>query len=142
MDTLIIVRHAKAESAHLHTRDFDRPLTWQGADDARAAAERISAEYPQVACIVASPARRTQTTAEIIAQRFGISAEAIRFEERMYEAELVTLLEIVKELDALPGNVVLVGHNPGVLELSYVLTNGRVTSMPTSAVVCIDRSTK
>ncbi|MFM8771311.1 MAG: SixA phosphatase family protein [Candidatus Kapaibacterium sp.] len=141
MDTLIIVRHAKAESAHLHVRDFDRPLTWQGADDARSAAVRISSDYPHIACIVASPARRTQITAEIIGQQFGITEEAIRFDERIYEAELVTLLEIVKELDAVPGNVVLVGHNPGVLELSYMLTNGHVTSMPTSAVVCIDRST-
>ncbi len=142
MDTLIIVRHAKAESAHLHVRDFDRPLTWKGADDARSAAERISADYPEISCIVASPAQRTKTTAEIIAQRFGISSEAVRFDERIYEAELVTLLELVKELDTLPGNVVLVGHNPGVLELSYTLTNGRVTGMSTSAVVCIDRSTK
>ena len=67
MKTLIVVRHAKAKSSHLHERDFDRPLTWQGAEDARAAGRALVARYPDVTCIVSSPARRTRTTAEIIA---------------------------------------------------------------------------
>jgi phosphohistidine phosphatase len=66
---------------------------------------------------------------------YGLQAEVVRFDERIYDASLETLQRIVSELDALDGAVVLVGHNPGVLELCYVLTSGRVTSMSTSAVV-------
>ena len=135
MDTLIIVRHAKAESAHLHPRDFDRPLTWQGADDARAAARDILARHPEVNRIVASPARRTATTAEIIAQAYGWDPARIVMDERIYEASLRTLKSIVSELRSADGTVILVGHNPGVLELCYTLTGGRITSMSTSAVV-------
>lgn len=135
MDTLIIVRHAKAESAHLHPRDFDRPLTWQGADDARAAARDILTRHPEVSRIVASPARRTATTAEIIAQAYGWDPAQIILDERIYEASLRTLRSIVSELRAVDGTVILVGHNPGLLELCYALTGGRITSMSTSAVV-------
>lgn len=135
MQTLIVVRHAKAESSHLHERDFDRPLTWQGAEDAKAAAAKLVERSPQIPSIVASPSARTRATAEIIAMAYGLQAEVVRFDERIYDASLETLQRIVSELDALDGAVVLVGHNPGVLELSYVLTSGRVTSMSTSAVV-------
>jgi phosphohistidine phosphatase len=135
MQTLIVVRHAKAESSHLHERDFDRPLTWQGAEDAKTAAARLVERSPQIPSIVASPSARTRATAEIIAMAYGLQAEAIRFDERIYDASLETLQRIVSEFDALDGTVVLVGHNPGVLELCYVLTSGRVTSMSTSAIV-------
>jgi phosphohistidine phosphatase len=135
MQTLIVVRHAKAESSHLHERDFDRPLTWQGAEDAKAAAAKLVERSPQIPSIVASPSARTRATAEIIAMAYGLQAEAIRFDERIYDASLETLQRIVSELDALDGAVLLVGHNPGVLELCYVLTSGRVTSMSTSAIV-------
>jgi phosphohistidine phosphatase len=135
MQTLIVVRHAKAESSHLHERDFDRPLTWQGAEDAKAAAAKLVERSPQIPSIVASPSARTRATAEIIAMAYGLQAEVVRFDERIYDASLETLQRIVSELDALDGAVVLVGHNPGVLELCYVLTSGRVTSMSTSAVV-------
>ena len=135
MQTLIVVRHAKAESSHLHERDFDRPLTWQGAEDAKTAAARLVERSPQIPSIVASPSARTRATAEIIAMAYGLQAEAIRFDERIYDASLETLQRIVSEFDALDGTVVLVGHNPGVLELCYVLTSGRVTSMSTCAIV-------
>ena len=135
MQTLIVVRHAKAESSHLHERDFDRPLTWQGAEDAKAAAAKLVERSPQIPSIVASPSARTRATAEIIAMAYGLQAEVVRFDERIYDASLETLQRIVSELDALDGAVVLVGHNPGVLELCYVLTSGRVASMSTSAVV-------
>lgn len=140
MHTLIVVRHAKAESSHLHARDFDRPLTWQGADDARAAAARIMDAFPATPTIVASPAARTRSTAEIIAAAYGLDADVIRFDERIYDATLETLKGIVRELDSLDGNVILVGHNPGVLELCYELTNGAVLTMSTGAVVVIPRS--
>lgn len=138
MRTLIVVRHAQAESAHLHPRDFDRPLTWQGADDARSAAAQLKKDYPEVAAIVASPARRTQTTAEIIAQAYGLESDAVELDPRLYEADVATLEAVVAELGQRDGVVVLVGHNPGVLELCYRRTNGRVTTMPTCAVVHID----
>lgn len=140
MKTLIVVRHAKAESSHLHEQDFDRPLTWQGAEDAKVAAAKLVERSPQLPSIIASPSARTRATAEIIAMAYGLDAEAVRYDERIYDASLETLQGIVSEYDALDGTVILVGHNPGVLELSYTLTHGRVTSMSTSAVVLIDRT--
>ncbi|MBU3699330.1 MAG: hypothetical protein FGM33_04865 [Candidatus Kapabacteria bacterium] len=135
MQTLIVVRHAKAESAHLHTVDYDRPLAKQGIEDARRVAEELAKRHPSLTAIVASPARRTAMTAEIIAAAYGWAADRIEWDERIYDASVDTLRDIVRELGALEGTVVLVGHNPGVLELCYGLTSGRVTAMSTSAVV-------
>lgn len=138
MRTVIVVRHAQAESAHLYRSDFERPLTRQGANDARTAAAELKQHIPEIAVIVASPARRTQSTAEIFAQEYGIEADAIVLDQRLYDAELAILEAVIAEQLPPDGVLVLVGHNPGVLELCYQRTDGRVTSMPTCAVVHID----
>jgi phosphohistidine phosphatase len=140
MQLLIVVRHAKAESAHLHAVDYDRPLAKQGIEDAERIAGDLVKRHPEVTAIVASPARRTARTAEIIASAYGWSAERIEWDERIYEASVDTLRDIVRELDTLDGIVVLVGHNPGVLELCYGLTNGTITKMSPGAVVEISRT--
>lgn len=141
MQTLIVVRHAKAESAHLHTRDFDRPLAAQGIADARLLAADLRRWHPRITAIVASPALRTAMTAEIIARAYEWQPEQIEMDERIYEASADTLHDIVRELDSLGGTVILVGHNPGVLELCYDLTAGTALEMSPGAVVVIPRST-
>lgn len=140
MHTLIAVRHAKAESAHLHTRDFDRPLAQQGIEDARHAAAELVRWYPKVTAIIASPALRTSMTAELIASAYGWNPDRVRYDERIYEATVSTLQDIVRELDSIDGAVILVGHNPGLLELCFELTSGATTRMSPGAVVIIPRN--
>lgn len=139
MHTLIVVRHAKASPADLHRSDFDRPLAAQGVEDAGLLAADLHRWHPRITAIVASPALRTAMTAEIIARSYGWRPEQIEMDERIYEASADALHDIVRELDGLGGTVILVGHNPGVLELCYDLTGGSVVKMPPGAVVVIPR---
>ena len=57
----------------------------------------------------------------------------------MYAASDDELLTVVRELPDDAGNVVLVGHNPGIEELASLLS-GRWTQMPTSALAVITLS--
>ena len=139
MQTLIVVRHAKAESSHRYAHDFDRPLSTQGIEDARHAASELVREHPQITAIVASPARRTSMTAGIIAEAYGWDPNRVSMDQRIYDADVATLRDVVRELEDADGTIILVGHNPGVLELCYELTGGATTMMSPGAVVAIPR---
>jgi phosphohistidine phosphatase len=46
----------------------------------------------------------------------------VRYDERIYEATVTQLLEVIAQVDNDRTSVMLVGHNPGIEELLTVLT--------------------
>lgn len=63
---LILWRHAEAEDAAASQSDLDRALTAKGERQAVRMAEWLNARLPDDARILASPARRTQQTAQAL----------------------------------------------------------------------------
>ena len=78
---------------------------------------------------------RTRQTAEIVLQGSQLRAEE-RFDERIYEASVRDLTEVISEIPNDKPVAILIGHNPGFEELLAFLT-GEVRRMPTSAVAKI-----
>jgi len=81
-------------------------------------------ELPPPDAILASPARRALTTAQLLTPELGIPAEEIRQESRIYEASVATLLQVIREFDDEAAHVMLVGHNPGFENLAHTLDPG------------------
>ena len=71
MKRLYIVRHTQKDEAKLGQDDYDRELSEKGIEDAREMARRLSEQCIKTDLIVASPASRTRTTAEIYAQELN-----------------------------------------------------------------------
>ena len=120
---LYLVRHAVA-----HKRDVDRwpddskrPLTIEGEERFRQAAEGIVGLVPKVGVVLSSPFIRAWQTAEILEQR-GWSAPVPCEELEPYcppHKVLHALLAHHKDEE----RAALVGHRPGLHELaSYLLT--------------------
>ncbi|HXV73209.1 MAG TPA: histidine phosphatase family protein [Sphingomonadales bacterium] len=113
METLYILRHAKAEKVKGTQADFDRPLRKEG----RAAAEKIGLYLKKkkitpslVLCSPAARARETLSEVEKAAsQRFWSE-----YVPELYMASAGTLEELVAGSDA--ERLMLVGHNPGLHE--------------------------
>jgi phosphohistidine phosphatase len=119
---VILVRHAHAEWPGYDGRDFDRPLTARGESDARAAGQAIRAAGHRPALVLASPARRTRQTAEILCEELGLAAGALALVETLYNAPGSTLhWELRQRAAKAGGAVVLVAHNPGISELGRML---------------------
>jgi phosphohistidine phosphatase len=76
--------------------------------------------------VVCSNARRAQQTWRRAAAALGHPCP-VREEPRAYAATAGELLEIVRELPEEAGNVVLVGHNPGIEELATALSGEELT---------------
>lgn len=135
MRTLYLLRHAKSSWEDASLRDFDRPLKQRGRNAAERIGKCLAAEKPSVLLVICSPAVRARQTAEIVLKSSGRQAEQ-RFEERIYEASLRDLLQVVSEIPDANPVAMMVGHNPGFEELLAFLTReGR--QMPTCALARI-----
>jgi phosphohistidine phosphatase len=116
-------------------RDFDRPLKERGRKAAERIGKRLASEKLKAPLIICSPAVRARETAEIVLKSSGLRVK-VRFDERIYEASLRDLLQVVSEIPKEKKTAILVGHNPGFEELLAFLT-GEGREMPTCALAKI-----
>jgi phosphohistidine phosphatase len=122
MKTLYLLRHAKSSWDNPAISDFDRPLNQRGLEAAPFMGKIIFDRKIQPCLILSSPAMRAKQTALLIKETAQISAK-IQYEETIYEASPMRLLEIISELDKKYDSVLMVGHNPGFENLYRILTN-------------------
>jgi phosphohistidine phosphatase len=139
MKTLLLLRHAKSSWKDTGLSDFDRPLNDRG----RKAAQLIGgvlATIKPVELVVSSPAVRARQTVERVLQSAMLTPE-VRFDQRIYEATSVRLLEVVSQFEDEKQCVMLVGHNPGLEDLLGFLT-GTPQHMPTAGLAVLSLNFK
>ena len=139
MKTLLLLRHAKSSWKIPDQPDFERPLNGRGERAAPLMGRHLRAEKLAPDLILCSPAERARQTAALFTKAAGLGAE-LRYDERIYEASALQLLEVVTQADDGAETLLLVGHNPGLEELILLLT-GETWLMPTAALAKIDLST-
>lgn len=131
---LVLLRHAHADNDSPSGRDYDRPLSSLGLNQAAAARDWLQQHGIAPRQVICSPARRTEQTLSVVADALG--GAPIRFEARVYEATPGELLKILEPHRG-AGSVLLVGHNPGLEGLVALLASGRLgghRGMPTSSI--------
>ena len=119
-----VLRHAKA--APHQADDHARPLTGRGrrqcAELAAHLAEAGRAEaMPQV--VLVSSAARALETAHLVTEALGGTAR-LEVEPSLYQAGVDVVLELLRALDDAVPSVMVVGHNPTLEELVWVLVQG------------------
>lgn len=134
---LFIIRHAKSDWS-LAVRDFDRPLNERGFRDAPIMASRLASHSIRPQFILSSPAKRALTTAQIFAKQLAIPNKLIQTEERIYEAPVQTLLQVINQLNDQFEQVAIFGHNPGFSELASYLSKEDYLNLPTCALVHLE----
>ena len=117
MKTLLLFRHAKSDWGNPGQADFDRPLNERGSKSAKRMGEWMKQQHIQPEWIICSPAQRAQETLSLLRHSISIPDTLVQFDERVYQASLSTLLEIIAQCPEDMDNIMLVGHNPGMDEL-------------------------
>jgi phosphohistidine phosphatase len=140
MKTLFILRHAKSSWINPDSSDFDRQLNERGLKTVPQMGEMIFDHQFQPALILSSPAKRAKQTAVLIKETAQIKGK-IEYDERIYEASPLRLLQIISETDESVDSLMLVGHNPGLEGLIKALT-GELRTMPTAALAVVDLETE
>ncbi|MEO3387677.1 histidine phosphatase family protein [Mesorhizobium sp. CAU 1741] len=120
--TLLFLRHAKSSWDDPALEDFHRPL----ADRGRKAAPIMAREMkrrgwlPDMAVISSSV--RTRQTWQLVADALPMPVPAT-FDETLYEAPAERILDTIRKTDEAVATLLVVGHNPGLEDLSRQLAS-------------------
>jgi phosphohistidine phosphatase len=118
MKRLILLRHAKAERSAPSGRDFDRPLSPRGLDDAARAGRLLAAAglIPDVVLVSAS-VRTVQTWAQAAP---ALPDAKVQVRQDLYNAASEHL-HSVAQAEHEAQTVMVIAHNPGIGALAYEL---------------------
>lgn len=137
MKTLLIIRHAKAETAFT-VNDFERSLNERGKADAPMMAKRLLQKKIKIDAFVSSPAKRAKKTAELFCSAYGNSEEDIIYVSALYHAPADVFYEVLGHLDEPLNTVALFAHNPGITHFAnQIVPEIKLDNMPTCAVVAV-----
>jgi phosphohistidine phosphatase len=136
MKRLLLLRHAKSSWAEGGLADFDRPLNERGLRDAPLVGLHLRAQKIRPDLALCSPAERARQTAALVLEAARLQPLRLRYDERIYEADVSRLLEVVSQIEEEAGEVLIVGHNPGMEALLERLT-GETRRMTTAALASI-----
>ncbi|MEX2591167.1 MAG: histidine phosphatase family protein [Anditalea sp.] len=115
------MRHGETNPGIGYNDDFNRKLSDKGINKLKRLNEVLQKKGAQFDLLIKSPALRTKQTAELISDNLKVKEQKI--EEDIYESSLENLLEVINHLPDHFGNVLMVGHNPGINSLLAYLTN-------------------
>ncbi|HEY5760865.1 MAG TPA: histidine phosphatase family protein [Steroidobacter sp.] len=136
---LTLLRHAKTEAQHSGQEDWDRMLEPRGQMDAPEMARRLRERKLKPDLVIASPAVRALTTAQIFARELHLAASKLRQDERLYLASPKVLKEVIRELGGTTPHLMIVGHNPGLTEFADKVSADReIDNMPTCAIYTVE----
>lgn len=136
MRTLYLLRHAKFKTKDETLADFERPLARPGRKACRRIARFIKENHIDFDLVLTSTAIVARDTIDLIVRRANLQGE-LRFDERIHEASVPRLLEIISQIESDRKTVLLVGHNPGFEELLHGLTQG-THRLPSAALAKIN----
>lgn len=137
MNTLLIIRHAKAESAFT-LNDFERPLNERGKKDAPAMAKRLLDKKIIINAFISSPAKRAKKTAEFFCETLGGKEEDVILVSALYHAPPSVFYEVIKNTADHFNTIAIFAHNPGISDFVNELTKAvQIDNMPTCAVFAV-----
>lgn len=123
MKSIFLLRHAKSSWKDDSVDDFDRPLTKRGRRAAAAIGTYLADAGLVPAQILCSSSQRTRETLACLQEHFAL-AVPVRFEKQLYLADAPLLLRRIKRLNDALASVMLIGHNPGIETLAFMLLGG------------------
>jgi phosphohistidine phosphatase len=139
---LLLIRHAKSSWDDPALADHERPLAPRGQKAAERIAEHLGDADVTIDVVLCSSSRRTRETLELLSASFG-DAEVL-VEDRLYGASAGDLLDRLREVPDGVSGVALIGHNPGIQDLTIELARdgphvGRaLKKFPTAAVAVLE----
>jgi phosphohistidine phosphatase SixA len=142
MQTLMILRHAKAVPYGSMPDDFSRPLNVDGTAHARAVADWIQENLAFPEMVLCSPSQRTRETLGPLVETIAELEQRTRFLPQLYGASVRTLINVLDHAFAECDSALVVGHNPGLEDLMFETTSPKeskdVKRLATGTLVVVE----
>ena len=137
MKTLTIIRHAKSDWGDDSLNDAYRPLNERGYMDARIISKQLAKKIEKPDYWLTSPAIRAYSTAVIYANTFKFDAEKIIIKQKIYEANVKNLKQIISSIPDTCKHAILFGHNPGLTNYFNEISDSFADNIPTCGTLHI-----
>lgn len=134
MKTLYIARHGKAETRLEGKNDHGRVLIETGIERTRKVALWLRKMGIAPALILCSDAARCLETAAIIRSVLELPETLQQIEPMLYLADKERLVSICRKQDDKFESILLVAHDPGLIDLFNHAASSQLDKMPTSAI--------
>ncbi|HEY1660978.1 MAG TPA: phosphohistidine phosphatase SixA [Verrucomicrobiae bacterium] len=122
---IYILRHGIAEDREeWNKNDSLRPLAVEGEKQLQKIAKVLKKMELEFDLILSSPYERAKKTAEIVAQKLELKGRLRYSDELRCGGDPSQLISHVTALKPLPGNLLLVGHEPYLSQLIALLVSG------------------
>lgn len=131
---ITLVRHAKSDPKVPGQSDHDRTLSTRGERDASTLASRMVARGCIPDLILCSSAVRTRQTAHFLMQAFAMGDDTLRVDRQLYLCTPDTLLDRLACVEHGPNHIMIIGHNPGLEQLSTLMSPLCNPHMPTMGI--------
>ncbi|QTF93766.1 CHAD domain-containing protein, partial [Halomonas sp. BM-2019] len=134
---LFLLRHAKAKRGGGKLPDAERALSQRGLRQAVAMAPVLARWQALEGEVFSSPARRTRETLESMVEALpeGTLGSVAHFDEALYTFDGEALLAWLRRLPDGIRRLLVVGHNPALLELARWLSSEAPEDLPTGGVL-------
>jgi phosphohistidine phosphatase len=136
--SLLLLRHARANTKEPGEQDLDRSLNEVGVMDALRVGRYLLKEEVDIGRIMTSHAKRAVETATLICESLKLDPNKITEQEDLYEASARTLLDGINQLEESICCVVLIGHNPALAFLGEYLSNQPVGFLPPGGCIWLE----
>ena len=84
--------------------------------------------------IISSPARRAKSTAEGLARYLALPMQDIEWNSELYLANPATMLHTIRNCPDHVATLFLIGHNPGISDLTTELCGEILGNIPTCGI--------
>ncbi len=136
MKTLLLLRHAKSSWSQADQNDHDRSLNARGKRDAPRIGQLLKTQGLIPDVILSSTAKRARKTTQKVVAGGELDVPVEDF-HAFYLASPATYIEVLQQQNSAVDRILVVGHNPGIEELSQQLT-GQDKAFPTGTLAQIE----
>jgi len=137
MKKITLLRHGDSLFQDSSTNDWSRPLSPEGEIECHDVAKFIKDCHPLPSKIISSNARRTIETVKILLEKNKWDSEILNVDKELYLASANLLTEKIQSQSESINDLIIVGHNPGLSELSSSLLKQSIY-LPTSGCVSLN----
>lgn len=137
MKKITLLRHGDSLYQDASITDWSRPLSPEGEKECHNVAKFIKDCHPSPSKIISSNARRTVETVKILLEKNKWDPGILNLDKELYLASAKLLTEKIQSQSESINDLIIVGHNPGLSELSSNLLKQSIY-LPTSGCVSLN----
>ena len=124
---IFLLRHAKSSWDDFSLKDFDRPLSTRGIQDADLMGNYFNSKKIWLDRVISSPSKRTMETATHFFPN-GVDIDTL---PELYHASLEQVISTIQETPNDYSSALLIGHNPSMHESFEFLSGKLINKYPT-----------